>query len=201
MARDLGVSLDAIEAIKKLNCPQAKIIDCAKLNNRYFFCASGVGFDAHVAHQFSKVKKRGIAKYIWLAAKAYFFYTPKEYLLVVDGLEIKTSALFIAIANSSQFGGDFKIAPGAKVDDGELQCVMIKKFPHWQGAFLVFLGFTGNLKPGPYVQFIHFKNLTLECLTDRNRSAETLYHMDGEPLRTNAAIKVNIVPSSLKVVC
>ena len=68
-ARYLGMDTNPAVAIKQLISCETKNIDTCSVNNMPFVNVSGVGFDAHIASLFSKLKKRGFINYIKLIFK------------------------------------------------------------------------------------------------------------------------------------
>lgn len=95
-------------------------------SGRRFACMlCGLGFDAKVAHDFADQPKRGLATYARMAMKNFFSMKPQRFRLKVNGATIDTSAYFISIANSNQFGNNFTIAPRASLSDGLLDIVIV----------------------------------------------------------------------------
>jgi YegS/Rv2252/BmrU family lipid kinase len=195
LARHLNIPLAITKAIQLLNNYQIQAIDVARVNENYFFGLCGIGFDGFIANQFQLEKKRGIFTYLKLSAYHYFHYKSTDYQLTVDGKTTTEKAFIIAIANSNQFGSDFKIAPMADLKDALLHCCVVKPFSFPTGMLLVLKGFLGKIRDGKSVQITNCKNVTIES------KGTQYYHLDGEPYLVDGAIHIQIVPLALKVIC
>ena len=126
-AYHIGMSNKIKEAIKQLNSSKIRTIDSGIINNQHFLNVSGVGFDAHIANIFSKFINRGFINYIRVILKN-LHYKSKNYIIEYNNKVIKRDAFLIAFANSSQYGNNAYISPRAKISDGLLDVVIIKKF-------------------------------------------------------------------------
>src|SRR5947207_3343152 len=104
-------------------------IDVGEISNRLFVNVAGIGFDAHVAACFNAPgnRLRGASGYVLQTARSLFGYRPRHYRLVIGGCPTSVQALFIVVANGTEFGNGILIAPGARVDDGALDVVVIEE--------------------------------------------------------------------------
>jgi len=91
---------------------KAEYIDSFYINGQFSCMLCGLGFDAQVAHDFAKQKKRGLATYVKQSTRNFFSARPYPFEIEMDGIRINTEAFFISIANSNQFGNNFTIAKG-----------------------------------------------------------------------------------------
>ncbi len=180
----------AIEVIKK---GHIETIDTIRVNDRYYLCVAGVGFDAEIGWAFSEFGHRGFISYLLLTLKKLPTYQTRQYELCVDGKKISREAFLIAFANSSQFGNDAYIAPTAEINDGFLDLIIMKQIPFYATAHVVHQLFNRSLDHSRYVEIIKCKEITI---TEKNLKA----HVDGEPILFPEGMRLKIVPSSLKVV-
>ena len=171
-----------------------RTIDAGKLNDQYFFCTCGIGFDALVGHDFARGNKRGLPGYVRSALKQFIHYRPKKYRLKIDGQKQKVRAFLITVANAGQYGSNFYISPGAKIDDGLLDICIVKPFP--KAAVLPLgLQFIGKrIDRSHYLDVIRGEKVTF-----RGRKKEQYIHYDGEPMVVTGKIKIRIIPGALKV--
>lgn len=172
----------------------AETIDGFRVNNRFACMLSGLGFDAQVAHDFAHKTKRGLFTYIkqsfnnFIQAKSY----PFE-INIVDN-NFKIDAYFISIANSNQFGNNFKIAPKASLSDGLLDVVIVTKQNKLAFAFYTFLQFTGFIKLKDAKKLLLKKGIIYfqtEKIEIKNRGNAPI-HIDGEPVATQKKIIFDI---------
>ena len=143
LALHLKIPKKFSEAVKVINRLNTRTIDTAVVTpdslsgkSEIFVATAGVGFDAHIANEFSKFGRRGIISYIRVSLREYLRYKVKEYELDIpvgmengDDKTIIRKAFFIAIANSSQYGNNAEVAPKATIDDGYVNISILKKFP------------------------------------------------------------------------
>jgi len=59
LARHLKIPVHAAKAIKLINKGEKMLIDAGKLDDKWFFCTCGIGFDARIGRKFSKTSVRG----------------------------------------------------------------------------------------------------------------------------------------------
>ena len=89
LARELGVPLTPTLACQHLLDTLPRKIDVGKVNERYFVCFAGIGFDAHVAHRLTPERKRsmGAAGYVLTSLESLAGYRKEErtVTVVADG--------------------------------------------------------------------------------------------------------------------
>jgi diacylglycerol kinase (ATP) len=195
LARHLGISTHINRAINNLNSYKIKRIDVGKINNKWFFCTCGVGFDAHIGRRFSKVHKRGFVSYIRTVIREYRRYKPKKYSFRVDGKQYTRKALLITIANASQYGNNAYIAPEASIDDGLFDVGIINPFPAFKALLMGIRLFNGSLQYSKYHEVIRGKEIIF-----KKPKKKYIFHYDGEPKKfKKGKIKICIYPKQLKV--
>jgi diacylglycerol kinase (ATP) len=193
LARYLSIPLNAKDAIKILNNPSIKIIDAAKIDDKYFFCTSGVGFDAHVGNIFNKNKKRRSVNYFKTTIQEFFTYKPKKYKLYFNNQKKKVKSLLITFANAGQYGNNVYISPDARIDDGLLDLCILKPFPK-SLMLQVGLKLIGRkINKSKYLEVFKCKEVLLK------RKKKIKCHYDGESYKAGKKIKVKILPASLHV--
>ncbi len=194
LSRHLRIPMNPAKAIRILNNFKTAKIDTATLNNNLFVNVAGVGFDAKVAKEFAKSGKRGFGTYFNIATSAYASYKPRTYKMVIDGQEIIRKALLVSFANSSQFGNNTSIDPGAKVDDGYIDVCIVRKVPFWKTFFLAPLLFIRRFDQTNYIEIIRAKEV--ELVREKGKSA----HVDGDPIKAGKNVHLKIQPLSLNVI-
>ncbi|WP_378984833.1 diacylglycerol/lipid kinase family protein [Pedobacter lithocola] len=182
------------EAIRVINNLKTDKIDSATFNNKCFFNLAGMGFDAHLSSAFSKDKKRGLAGYVKLSLMEVFSYKNETYNLNIDGIDYTRKAFAVTVANSSQYGNDVYIAPGASVKDGLLDVCIIKPFSLFQLPVLSYVMLKGKAENSDMIEIIKGKNIKISRVKDGP------VHVDGEPLLMGSEIEININPLSLEVI-
>ena len=72
-------------------------------------------------------KNAGLSTYIKQSFKNFLSASPYHFELKIQETNFKVDAFFICIANSNQFGNNFTIAPEAKLNDGFIDIIVVKK--------------------------------------------------------------------------
>jgi len=194
LAHYLNIPFNLDRAIECLNQFRSRKIDTATLNGHFFCNVAGAGFDAQVATEFAKVKRRGFWSYFKLVLEEYPGYKARTYKLNYQGQEITRKALLITFANSNQFGNNAIIAPDAKADDGLLDICIMSKVPLIEAPLLGQLLMFKLINRTHYVEYIKTPEITVVQEADEN------CHVDGEPLEAGKVLHVKVNPLSLNVV-
>ncbi|RTL57308.1 MAG: diacylglycerol kinase [Sphingobacteriales bacterium] len=177
-------------------------IDGFYINNDFSCMLCGLGFDAQVAHDFAKQKKRGLQTYIKVSAINYFKASPYNFRIQSKEKSFDTSAWFICIANSNQFGNNMKIAPRASLCDGLLDIVIVKKMNKLMLPLSVlaqFAGINALQNVNDYTDkrnIIYFQTPTL---TIKNLSGAP-FHIDGDPKDSVSEFKVRVVQNAIRLI-
>lgn len=193
LARHLGIPLDSKKAIACLNTAQVKRIDVGQLNDRYFFCTSGIGFDAHVSEKFAQLTKRGLWGYLKTSILSFVNYKPETFTLHIDGRVITSKAFLVTFANASQFGNNAYIAPLADISDGLLDVTLMKPFGFLSIGIVAWKLFSKNIHLSKYVIIAKAKHITIQ------RTTANVAHIDGEHILMAAKIEAKIFAKALKV--
>jgi YegS/Rv2252/BmrU family lipid kinase len=195
LARHLGISLRPAVALAGLASGRVRRIDAGEANGRLFFCAMGTGFDTAVLTSFERLARRGFAAYFVAAMRAFSSYRCEAYGLRIGAGEVEVRpSLFVTVANSDQLGNNARIAPGARVDDGRLDLVVIPPVGWVSGLPLVGRLFAGSLNGGAGVGRWTGERFVV------TRAAAGPIHVDGELVETAAEISVRVRPGCLRVI-
>ena len=178
LARHLKIPIDTRKAIELINNGSKMLIDAGKLNNKWFFCTCGIGFDAKISLKFSKTKVRGFASYIKTVIREFKRYTPRKYKIYIDNKKFVRKAFLITIANASQYGNNAFIAPGAKIDDGLFDVCILKPFPKLKALLLATMLFKSSIDESRYYEVLKGKIIVF-----KKPKNKYIFHYDGEPLK------------------
>lgn len=130
-AKVLGTSnIDPLAMARLAVTPSAISLDVGRVEETYFLNCCGFGFDVAVLQELNKTKwLRGSSVYIWAALRQLFRYSGFD-VSVGAGNDVRSDFhMMLVIANGPFFGGTFKIAPSAALDDGMLDAVSILDIP------------------------------------------------------------------------
>ncbi|MFA5417155.1 MAG: YegS/Rv2252/BmrU family lipid kinase [Bacteroidales bacterium] len=195
LARHLGIPRHIEKAVRLINQYDYTRIDTCTINNAPFVSIAGVGFDALVAKHFARGERRGFMGYFTVVANHYLKYKPKKYHIeFANGQKLKTRALFIAFANSNQFGYNATIAPNARLTDGLLDVCVVKK------PLLVSIPIIANLLLLRRIHLANNVNIIQTPYLSVTQSHNRVVNIDGEPVRMAKKLDVKIKPLSLRVI-
>jgi diacylglycerol kinase (ATP) len=193
LARHLGIPMIPEQAIDVCRDGVIETIDTATVNGLPFFGVLGVGLDATIAERFASSKTRGMRTYVGLGLRTFLRFRAEEYEIEVDGVKQRREALILAIANSSQYGNNARIAPLASLQDGLLDVVIIESASWLTAPRMLMRLFDGTFLRSKGVRFLQAREVKIR------RAAAGPAHIDGEPITLPADLAVSIVPRSLRV--
>jgi diacylglycerol kinase (ATP) len=194
LARHLKIPFDVRKAIEVINRCNIKKIDTATVNDKAFLSVAGVGYDAYVARKFAKAGKRGFVTYFRIVSREYPMYRPRKYEIEIDGNKIIRRALLVTFANSSQFGNNTSIDPGASLDDGYIDVCIVRRIPLLLLPFYAPMLFIKTFHKTHYIEIIKAKSVTVK------RKKGKAIHFDGDPYKMGKTLEMKINPLSLNII-
>jgi len=193
LARELGVHPRAERAIADALQAVPRPMDLGEIDGRLFANVAGIGFDAHIASRFANAARRGFVGYAGITVRALRNYAPQHYRVSVDGVETQHRAILVTIANSAQFGNNARIAPGARVDDGELDLVVVEERSRIATICQVPRLFNGTANRIRGCTIRRIRGVTIES------DQPMAYHVDGEPIDGGMRLKARVHPGALMI--
>lgn len=192
LARHLGIPVWLPDAIDNLFSNKVIRMDSIMVNNKLSLNVSGIGFDGHIANLFAGKRIRGLFGYVRLSLAELFKFNEFEAEITIDSKTSTLKAFIIAIANSSQYGNNIKIAPSASVHDGLFDLSIMKKVPLYNFPFL-YSFLKGELNKSPLSKMLVAKEAKI-------KTAQPIpYHIDGEPCGLDDCFSIQLKPASLSV--
>ena len=181
---------------------KAAYIDSFLINNQFSCMLCGIGFDAQVAHDFARQKKRGLPTYIKQSAKNFFSAKTYPIDITIGSDTLSTDVFFISIANSNQFGNHFTIAPKASLQDGLLDIVVVNKMSKirmvWTVLNQVFNGKVRLYEDKKYhrndIHYFQTKKIQIG-----NPQLAPL-HIDGDPKPTAPVFEITIIEKAFRLI-
>lgn len=196
LALHLGLPLAPLAALELVAAIGGRIaaVDTGSVNGHPFFNAMGLGLDADVSRRFNHLTTRGLPAYARTALTAFAERRSEHCIVTTGGRREALEILLIAVANSDQYGNRAFIAPGASVDDGQLDLVAIRPVGLLGAMKIGARLFLGNIDRSPSVRRLRGTRFTIE------RPAPGLVHTDGETHETGTTVEVVVHPRSLRIV-
>lgn len=196
LARTLGIPLDPLGALDRLEDAVTRCMDIGFVNGRLFLNVAGAGFDAAVGSAFHERGKqggrRGVFTYVRLGL-AKVAHAAEEWTLDAGGQRFEGRALVVAFVNGRQYGGGAVIAPRARLDDGKLDIAIIEDAPRLEVLLNAPRLFLGTID-----RFRRYRCWTSpDAVLTSPRPFE--HHRDGEPEPATDRLEISLRPRALKV--
>ncbi len=193
--RALGVPLEFEKAIDIVFTGKPRAIDMGKAAHRHFCAVAGVGFDAIVSAAFDGSELRGLKSYVKHALFEFLRYKPQALTITYDDHQTNCKPFMATVANANEFGNGAVLAPRAKMDDGLLDLCIAHEmsFPLLVSAAVKM--FRGTIEKHSRVEHHQARSVVFR------KKGEIQFHVDGEPETTQDELKIEVIPSALRVCC
>ncbi|MBA2440851.1 MAG: diacylglycerol kinase family lipid kinase [Rubrobacter sp.] len=193
----LGVGTDLRGALEVLARGRVRVVDAGEVNGIRFNNGLGIGFDAQVADGVTRAPRYlgGFGGYLWSVVRLLWGFRCHRATLRLDGGEaVRSKTLLVAAALGTTYGARFRLAPGAKLDDGLLDVV-------WSGELSVteILGLMPAVLRGTHLEHpkIHLARAR-EVRVELEEASPA--HVDGELLKPTRSFEARVIPGALRVV-
>ena len=196
--KSLGTpSHDAAQMTARIAAGVTRLVDVGEIDGIPFVNAAGLGFDVEVLERMQRVTRlRGTAAYVVTALRALLGYGGYAAQWTQhDGRPSSAMHLLTVFANGATFGGTFRIAPEARIDDGALELVDIDALPPMGRPAVFFRAIRGTHLGHPHVTHERGSTWTIT-------SAHPLtFEADGERYEAKTReIVVRVRPHALRVI-
>ena len=200
LASNLQIPKQIVKALELIRSGESTAIDVGKINGKYFFSNTGIGFDANVINNYQAAKGRQLLTYLKSTIKTYFNrFESLDVEFATNTQSLKQKAFMLFISNSNEMGYTISLTPKASVQDGVLDVVLVEELNRAQilyFALMVLLKRTHKFKKAQYFQ-------TSELRIKLNNKTAVLSQIDGEvhQLSKDQHIQFNLLPKALQVIC
>jgi diacylglycerol kinase (ATP) len=196
-ARDLEL-FAAEDGLSALSRQSPRVVDvCGFTQNgeeHYFVNLMGFGFVTDVAGTAAGFKWAGDLSYVagvfWRTLGLRFH----RMVLEIDGEVISGDNCFVEICNSRYTGGDMMMAPGAKIDDGLFDAVIVSPLSRASLLSTFPKIFKGTHGENPAVRFVRGKSATVHT------EPEKALLPDGEIFGTTPT-EIRVFPGLVRYFC
>jgi len=198
LARALRMPLRPEGALDVLVSGVRRRMDVGRLNGRPFLNVAGAGFDAAVGEAFHRAgrdgARRGLLGYVRLGVREILSYRGPRISVEAGGETIEMAAFLVAFANGPQYGSGAVINPGGRLDDGQLELVILD-----DGPLLGILAASPRLFLGGLDRLAGYRRLRVEraIVTAEDKLA---LHRDGDPASETERVEVSLEPLALTIV-
>ena len=192
LGRHLGIR-QGEPAFQTLLTGRPLLIDTGMVNADPFFCVAGTGFEALIASRFATLTSRGFSGYLSTSVSAWRTYRPERYTIHHPGGRESVEAFTLAISNSSQYGNNAYIAPGASMSDGLLDLTAVPRVGLHNAVPLIWRLFNGSLDRVATVRRWQAGKFVIE------REQAGWIHTDGEPRAEVSRLEITVRARSLRI--
>jgi diacylglycerol kinase (ATP) len=195
VARHLKISTNLKIALNQLFKGKSYYFDVGKVNSHVFVMLMGIGFDALVAEHMKIAKKRGLFAYAKLVLRLWPMFKGQKVSITENGKRSSHTVWMLNVANASQFGNNFYIAPQASMQDGLLDLSILKPFPLSYVFELAFKMRFRLLRTNKYTEQKPTKELFIEGSFEH-------INLDGESVSVhpNEPLHVYICKNALQII-
>jgi diacylglycerol kinase (ATP) len=175
----LGIPGDVDAALEVALAGEPRRLDVGHVNGRYFMNVSTGGFGATATEEAPPESKRvlGPLAYLITGARLFAELEPSEARFTgPEGVVYEGGVTLFAVGNGRQTGGGNLLTPGAALDDGQLDVVIVPAMSRMDLLGLFPALRAGSHLDDPDVVYTRVPRLVVESKTDLSVNA------DGEPM-------------------
>ena len=167
----------------------------------FFCCVAGAGLDSDANRRANAMPRwlRGRGGYLLAATAAILQHQPARMQARAEtgvgeiAMDADEPAEMVAFANAPSYGNGLRIAPAAKLDDGKLDVVFVRRAS--RGRLLMV---APRILKGTHIALPEVKHALAESLTLRSDPARNVY-ADGE-LVCATPVRVAVAPKALRII-
>ncbi len=170
VARVLGLPVrDAAKAVERVLSGGTRRIDAARQTTptgeeKWFLGVLAAGFDAVVNERANTWRwPKGQMRYNLAILRELPLFRAIPYRLVLDGREVRTDAMLVAVGNGPSYGGGMKVTPDAVLDDGLLDVLVLHRISTPEFLRVFPRVFTGAHVTHPAVEILRAREVRLEA--------------------------------------
>ncbi|MDW7739930.1 MAG: diacylglycerol kinase family lipid kinase [Bacillota bacterium] len=197
LSRTVGIPKDAGEAIRHIIDSPVRPVDAGRvqyINNqgydeeRYFINVAGLGLDGDTVARVNRTSKAlgGFISFLWGTVVSLFLYKNQKMKIVVDGKEVCNEPItIVVVGNGCYFGGGMFVAPGAEMDDGLFDIIILRNLSKMNLLINLPRVYRGKHLSHPRIMSLRGKNIEITS------SGKALLNLDGEqPGRAPASVEL-----------
>lgn len=189
-ARTMNLDLDLpVASLSYALTHQPTSVDLGRVNGMYFAEILSTGFDSMVNERANRMRIRSKIKYDLAMLLELPVFEPLEYEISVDGRQVTTPAMLIAVANGISYGGGMKICPNSDIQDGLFDLMILEPVSKIEFLKVFPKVFKGTHITHPKVRILQGKKITI--------NSKAIAYADGERIG-QLPITAEIAPGALR---
>ena len=197
VARQLGIS-NPQEAVRRIIVGRTSPFDVVKVEvgGPIDYCVTIVGWVgvADINCTAERLRMFGPPRYALAALWQILIGQPRRARLVLDDQIIEDNFLLVAACNTIFSGAGMQLAPRAKVDDGKIDVVILRRASRWRMLRLFTRVFDGS-------------HVDMSCIEYYQVHSLSIFADDGRPLDLDGEIKgttpvtIQAIPGAVRIFC
>ncbi len=195
VAKQLGVS-SPFEAARRIVVGRTSPFDVAKVEagGQTDYCVTIVGWVgvADINCTAERLRMLGPPRYAVAALWHILFPKRRRARLVLDDQSFEDDFLLVVACNTVFSGSGMRLAPRAKVDDGKLDVVILRRASRWQMLRLFAKVFDGSHVDMPCVEYHQVRSLSI--LSDDREPLD----LDGE-IKGTSPVSIQMIPGAVRI--
>ena len=174
LVRALNWPLDKLEMLlNKITTEEPTPIDLGLVDGEWFGAVLSSGFDSVVNERANSLKwPHGPAKYNVAIALELPLFKPLHFEIELDDRSLSTQAMLVAVGNGSSYGGGMRVCPGASINDGYFDVVILKPVSKIEFIKVFPQVYSGKHVHHPEVDIYRTKKIRI--------NSEAIAYADGE---------------------
>lgn len=154
---------------------------------RFFLNIADCGMGGEVAARLNRSSHkggglRGSAAFLAMSLATLWGYTSRVARIDIDGIQVERDVRSVVVANGSYFGGGMHVAPGAELDDGRFDVVIIGETGRSRALAGIPSLYRGRHVTRPEVEVHRARVVRVSC-----EGAPMLFDIEGEQVGTTPA--------------
>ena len=188
--------LDPLEAARRIVAGQTTPLDVARvtMGAQVVYCVNIIGWGAvaDINRTAERLRFLGPSRYSLAALWHIALARRRRAKVVLDGRTVDDAFLFVIGCNTQFTGKGMKLAPRAKINDGRIDVVLVRRASRWQMLKLFSKVFDGSHLDLDFVECHQVQSFAIE-----SQGREPL-DLDGE-MQGHAPLAVEMISGALRV--
>jgi len=170
---------------------ETREVDVALANGIRYLGVAGLGFDSEVNEYANSIHWLG-GSFVYVYATLRLLPRFQPHRVSIDGAP-PSPLMFVAVGNSHQYGGGIRIAPDAKLDDGQLDACIVRETSRFQLLMTMPRAYSGKHVKSDFIEIRRAPSFSFDA-------EETLkVYGDGE-FMTTTPVRFGVEGRRLRVV-
>jgi len=188
--RTLGwFDYELVDYLEHLISTEPTLVDVGVVDGEYFGAVLSSGFDSVVNERANKMNwPKGPAKYNAAIALEFPKFKAIDFKIFADEKVLEVEAMLIAIGNGQSYGGGMRVCPGADLQDGLLDLMILHPVSKLEFMKVFPTVYKGAHVEHPQVEVFRAKQIRIE--------SSAIAYADGERIG-QLPVQVESLPQSL----